>query len=130
MNPEEMKRRTTEYALRVLRLVRSLPKEKGCNHIGQQLLRCGTSVAANYRAACRARSRAEFVAKMGIVEEEADESLFWVELLALDGIVKEAMLKDLMREGHEIVAIAVASKRTARAAATNRQSSIVNRQSV
>jgi len=79
MNKEEMKRRTKEFALRVIRLTEALPKTQTAQVIGRQLLRSATSVAANYRAACRAKSTADFISKMGTVEEEADESLFWME---------------------------------------------------
>ena len=81
MNREEMKRRTKQFALRVIRLVESLPRGRTADVIGKQLLRSGTSVGANYRSACRAKSPADFISKMGIVEEEADESLYWMELL-------------------------------------------------
>jgi len=114
MDPDTLKERTMQYALRVIKVVRSLPGTVDGRQIGRQLLRCGTSVAANYRAACRARSRAEFVAKLGMVEEEADESLFWMELLTRADIIAEKKLKDLMGEGNEIVSMMVSSKRTAR----------------
>ena len=81
MNPEKMKKRTKEFAIEIIKLCRILPKNQETKLIGNQLFRAGTSVAANYRAACRARSRADFISKMGIVEEEADESLFWLELI-------------------------------------------------
>ena len=81
MTPDELKKRTKQFGLRVIQLVESLPKTKTATTIGNQLLRCGTSVGANYRAACRGRSRAEFIAKLGIVEEEADESAYWLEML-------------------------------------------------
>jgi len=82
--------------------------------MGKQLLRCGTSVAANYRAACRARSKAEFIAKIGVVLEEADEGVFWIELLGDTGTVKAARLNDLLREAKELTAIFTASQVTAR----------------
>jgi len=81
--------------------------------LGKQLLRSGTSLGANYRAAGRARSRAEFIAKIGIVVEEADEAVFWLECLIESGIVKEALLRDLLAEANELVAIFAASQRTA-----------------
>jgi len=114
MNAEQMKERTMGYALRIIKLVRSLPRDLVSEVIGRQLLRAGTSVASNYRAACRGRSRAEFVAKLGIVEEEGDESLFWMELLVRAAIVKKRRLEGLMKEGNQIVAIVVSSKKTAR----------------
>ena len=114
MNQEELKERTKAYALRVIRLVESLPNDRTSNVIARQLLRCATSVGANYRAACRAKSKADFVAKMGIVEEETDESLYWMELLMDSGIIGASRLTELMNEGNEILAITVASIRTAR----------------
>ena len=114
MTPEQLKERMKQFALRVIRLVDALPKGKGAEVIGGQLLRSATSVAANYRAACRARSRAEFVAKLGVVEEEADESAFWLELLMESGIMPETRLADLMQEASELTAIIVASRKTAR----------------
>jgi four helix bundle protein len=110
----DLKVRTKAFALRVIRLVDSLPTRRSCDVIGKQLLRCGTSVGANYRAACRGRSTAEFIAKMGIVEEEADESAYWMELLVEGEIVKNEVLADLYTEAGEIVAMVVASIRTAR----------------
>ena len=112
--PEDLKPRTKRFALRVIRLVRSLPNDDVARVISKQLLRSGTSVGANYRAACRARSPAEFCAKMGIVEEEADESAYWMELLIEAEIVKEQLLEELLAEANELVAIVVASIRTAR----------------
>jgi four helix bundle protein len=114
MTPEEMKERTKAYALRVIRLTEALPPGRAADILGRQLLRAATSVGANYRAACRARSQVEFVAKMGIVEEEADESVYWLELLSDSGIMKKQRLAPLMREGEELLRIAIASIRTAR----------------
>ena len=114
MNAEQMKERTMQYALRIIKVVRSLPGGAPEREIGRQPLRAGTSVAANYRAACRGRSRAEFVAKLGVVEEEADESLFWMEVLVRSEIVRHEKLTELMKEGDEIVAMVVRSKKTAR----------------
>ncbi len=110
----DLRVRTKNFALRVIRLVDSLPNKRSCNVIGNQLLRSATSVGANYRSACRGRSNAEFCSKMGIVEEEADESAYWLELLAESDLVKPARLKDLLAEANEIVAMVVASIRTAR----------------
>ena len=109
-----MKVRTKAFALRVMRLVDSLPARRSCEVIGKQLLRSATSVGANYRSACRGRSAAEFVAKLGIVEEEADESAYWIELLMEGDAVKPEALTDLHAEAGEIVAMVVASIRTAR----------------
>jgi four helix bundle protein len=114
MRPEDFKERTMQYALRILKVVKSLRRTVEAELIGRQLLRCGTSAAANYRAACRARSRKEFAAKMGLVVEEADESLFWLELLVRADMLKPSRLKALLAEGNEIVAMAVSSRRTAR----------------
>ena len=110
----DLKVRTKQFALRVMKLVDALPRRRSCDVLGNQLLRSGTSVGANYRAACRARSTAEFCAKMGIVEEEADESAYWMELLVEGGIMKQSRLKDLIDESDEIVAMVVASIKTAR----------------
>ncbi len=133
MRPEDFKTRTRAFALRVIRLVESLPKSQSATVIGKQLLRCGTSVGANYRAACRARSRAEFGAKIGIVEEECDESLYWMELLIASGLVKEALLDELLKEGNEILSLVVASIKTARhrkeSKTRNPKSEIANPQS-
>jgi four helix bundle protein len=114
MTRDEFKQRTKAYALRVIKVVESLPKDTVARTLGSQLLRSGTSVAANYRAAIRGKSSADFVSKMGIVEEECDESLFWMELLIESGRIKPALLADLRREGGEILAITVASIKTAR----------------
>ena len=114
MDKEEMKRRTKQFALRVIRLVESLPRGRTADVIGGQLLRSGTSVGANYRAACRAKSAADFISKMGTVEEEADESLYWMELLVEAGIVLSEKLDALMKEADELVAITVASINTAK----------------
>jgi four helix bundle protein len=114
MSREIFKARTKAYALRVIRVVDALPRDTVSKTLGQQLLRSGTSVAANYRAAVRGRSRADFIAKMGIVEEECDESLFWMELLIESERVKGGRMVQLMREGGEILAITVASIKTAR----------------
>jgi four helix bundle protein len=115
MNSAEFRRRTQAYALGVIRLVRSLPREPVADVLGKQLLRCGTSVGANYRSACRAKSPADFIAKMSIVEEEADESLYWMDLLIDSGLVPASHLDELMSEGKEHLAMTVASIRTAKA---------------
>ncbi len=106
--------RTFDYALRIVRLVESLPKTETNRILGKQLLRSGTSVGANSRAAKRSRSRAEFISKMGIVEEEADESLFWIELLAAAGKVSSTKVDGLLKETNEILSITVSSIKTAR----------------
>lgn len=117
---EQMKARTREFAIRVVRLFRALPKTEEARIIGRQVLRSGTSVAANYRAVGRARSRAEFVSKMGTVVEEADETVFWLDLLVATGTVPEHKLRDLLAEANELLAIFAASQRTARGTAMTR----------
>ncbi len=114
MDQHEMKRRTKALRLRVIRLVQSLPRGRVAEVLGNQLLRCGTSVGANYRASCRARSRADFISKMGIVEEEADESGYWIELLVESGLVEGKCVASLCEEASQLVAITVASIKTAR----------------
>ena len=114
MSEQDLKARTKAFSLRVIRLVESLPAGRTADVIGKQLLRSGTSVGANYRASCRAKSPADFIAKMGIVEEEADESIFWMELLIESGLVRQELLDDLLKEADELVAIVVASIKTAK----------------
>jgi four helix bundle protein len=113
MNETEMKQRTKQFALRVLKLADALPKTRSGNAIGGQIVRSGTSVAANYRALCRAKSRADFINKTSIVEEEADESCFWLELLVDAGLLGSGQVQPLLREANEITAILVASRKTA-----------------
>jgi four helix bundle protein len=127
MNPEEFKKRTKAFAVRVINLVDRLPGSRATNAIANQLVRSGMSVGANYRAACRAKSRADFISKMGTVEEEGDETIYWMELLVESGKVKAAVLKNLMHEAGEILAITVASINTARSK-KNPQSAIRNPQ--
>jgi four helix bundle protein len=110
----DLKKRTKKYALKVVEFVETLPRGRTSDVIGRQLLRAGTSVGANYRSSCRARSTADFIAKMGIVEEETDESLYWMELLIEAGIVKPKNIESLMEEGDELLAITVASINTAK----------------
>lgn len=114
MTQEEMKARTKQFALRVLKLVQSLPPNLVTNTIGKQLLRSGTSVGANYRASCRAKSTPDFINKLTIVEEEADESIYWMELLVEAQLVKENLLKNLMDEGNQILSIVVSSIKTSK----------------
>jgi len=115
LDEAEFKRRTKAIALRVIRLVEALPWQGSAGVIGKQLLRSATSVGANYRAACRAKSTADLIAKLGIVEEEADECLYWMELLIEAGLVPETKLKSLMTEVNAIVAMTVQSIKTLRA---------------
>jgi four helix bundle protein len=111
---EELRNRTKRFALRIIRLFQHLPRSTEAQVLGKQLLRCGTAIAANYRAVGRARSKAEFVSKMGIVVEEADEAVFWIECLIESEIVKPDLLADLLVEANELLAIFAASQRTAR----------------
>jgi four helix bundle protein len=110
----ELAKRATDFALRVVRLYRALPECDEARVVGSQLLRSATSVAANYRAVCKARSRADFISKLGIVEEEADETVFWLEFLGETGVVKKERLRDLVSEGSQLTAIFAASRKTAR----------------
>ena len=114
MDEKEFKNRTKQIALRVIRLVESLPKTNSAQIIGKQLLRSATSVGANYRAACRGKSEADVLHKLSIVEEEADESLYWLELLIEANIISESKLSALMRDINEIVAMTVSSIKTLR----------------
>jgi four helix bundle protein len=114
MTQDEMKARTKQLALRIIKLVQSLPPNLIAEVIGKQLLRSGTSVGANYRASCRAKSTADFINKLSIVEEEADESVYWMELLIEGKIIKENLLKNLMDEGNQILSIVVSSIKTSK----------------
>jgi four helix bundle protein len=105
MKEKDLKERTKKFALKIIRLVASLPRTREADIIGRQLLKAGTSVGANYRESNRARSKAEFRAKIGIVEQEADESLYWIELLDESGITKGKLLEELLVEADELVAI-------------------------
>jgi four helix bundle protein len=125
MNQDELKRRTKQFALRVMNLVDALPRTTTGRAIGGQLVRAGTSVGANYRAACRGRSKAEFAAKLGTVAEEADESCFWLELIVDGGLLKEGLVKPLLDEANELTAIFTAAAKSSRL--SNQQSKIENR---
>ena len=114
MDSLELKQRTKQFALRVLKVAEELPKGVSARVLANQIARSGTSVAANYRAACKARSKAEFVAKLGVVEEEADETQFWLELIGESGLVPAARLELLRREAAELTAIMAAPPKTAR----------------
>ncbi len=114
MSNENLKARTKQFALEIIKLIEALPSGKTCDVVGRQLLRSATSVGANYRAACRAKSPADFIFKMGIVEEEADESNFWIELLVESGKLNSTKAAPLLKECNELVAITVASIRTAK----------------
>src|SRR5580658_4783214 len=117
MTRDEMKKRTKAYANRIVKLCSALPANWIAQTLGKQLLRSGTSVGANYRAVCRAKSNSDFVNKLRIVEEECDESLFWMELLLENNFVKAPRLSGLMKEANEILAIIVSSAKTARVSA-------------
>lgn len=140
MNADDLKKRTKQFALRVLKLVAALPNTVAGRAIGGQLVRLGTSVGSNYRAACRGRSRAEFIAKLGVVEEEADESAFWMELIIEGELLKRKQVVSLLDEANELARIMAQSRITAKNAlirserrpaktkmASNRQSAIGNR---
>lgn len=114
MNKDELQNRTKQYALRIIKLVEALPKTTAGRAIGNQLIRSGTSVGANYRAACRARSSAEFIAKIGTVIEEVDESAFWLEITIDSTLLKKELVESLLQETKEILAIMIASSNTAR----------------
>lgn len=112
MTSEELRVRTQDFALRIIRLVGALPRNMAGQVIGRQVLRSGTLVGANYRAACRARSRADFVGKLAIAEEEADETLYWLELLVKSSLVKPERLLPLVKEANELVAIITSARKT------------------
>lgn len=114
MAGEDLRRRTRQFGLRVIEVVESLPRGRAADVLGGQLLRAGTAVGANYRAACRAKSPADFISKMGTGEEELDESLYWMEMLLDSGIVPSEGVEPLMQEADELLAITVASINTAR----------------
>jgi len=125
MTEPQLLERTKQFALRVFKLVGALPQTIQGRAVASQLIRSGTSVAANYRAACRARSKPEFVAKLGLVEEEADESAFWLELIIETDLLSEAKVRPLLAEANEIAAIIASSKKTAaRSQIANRKSQI------
>jgi four helix bundle protein len=115
----DLKARTKRFAVRVFKLVDALPRTIQGRAVANQIIRSGSSVAANYRAACRARSRAEFIAKIGVVEEEADETLFWLELIIETELLDLKRIAPLLKEADELVAIMAASRKSAIA---NRQS--------
>ena len=114
MDEAQMKKRTKKFAKEIIKLCRNLPDNREGRLIGNQIFRSGTSVAANYRAACRARSTADFISKLAIVEEEADETLFWLELIKEMKILDNDFVDSLMKESDEIIAIIVSSIKTAR----------------
>jgi len=113
MNETELKERTKQFALRVIKLVDAMPRTAAGRALGNQLIRSGTSIGANYRAACRGRSRAEFLAKIGVVVEEADECMFWLELIMDGELMQRSLVEGLWKEADELTAIFVASAKTA-----------------
>ena len=132
MNAQDLKERSKLFAPRVLRLVDALPRTPKGNALSSQLVRSGMSVAANYRAACRSRSRAEFISKIGVAEEEADETALWLELIVADKILPETKTRPLLTEANEIVAIMAASDISAtrnKTSSLKSQSAVRNQQS-
>jgi four helix bundle protein len=113
MTPDELKDRTKKFALRILKVTDSLPRTVSARTLAGQIARAGTSVAANYRAACKARSRKEFIAKLGVAEEEADETQFWLEMIMESGLLPAPKLQPLHQEAREITAILAASRQSA-----------------
>jgi four helix bundle protein len=116
---DELKLRTKKFAIRIVKVFQALPRSEDARTLGKQLLRSGTSVAANYRAVCRSRSKAEFVAKLGVVVEEIDETVFWLELLVESGIIRPVRLGNLQREANELLAIFISSQLTAKGLNSN-----------
>jgi four helix bundle protein len=114
MNKEELKQRTKKYTLRIIKLVEALPKTTAGRTIANQLIRIGTSVGANYRAALRARSKAEFIAKLGIVVEESDESVFWLEIIIENRLLKKGLVEPLLRETNELTAIFFSTRKSSK----------------
>jgi len=132
MKSDDLKERTKQFALRVLKLVAALPNTLNGRTIGGQLVRAGTSVGANYRAACRARSKPEFIAKIGIVEEEADESAFWMELIVEGKLLGQRLVQPLLNEANELAKIMASSRKSASESLkrkANGKSAIGNRKS-
>ena len=115
MDAKTFKQRTKKFGLMIIRLADSLPRTRSADVLGKQILRSGTSVGANYRAACRAKSTADMLYKLKIVEEEGDETLYWLELMGESGIVPKDQLAGLMEECNQLLAMTVASIKTLRA---------------
>lgn len=114
MNKDELKKRTKEFALRIIKLVNALPNNPAGRVLGNQLLRAGTSVGANYRVACRAKSKSDFIYKINIVEEEVDESAFWLELIIESELMPKSKIESLLKEADELTAIFVSTIKTAK----------------
>ena len=125
MDKKDLQKRTKQFALRVFKLVKAMPNTTEARVIGRQIIRSASSVGANYRAACRGRSRAEFIAKLGIVEEEADETVFWLEMIIEAGIFKKEKITPLLKEANEMVSIIVVSLKSVK----GNKSEIRNRKS-
>jgi four helix bundle protein len=125
---KQLQERTTQFAIRIVKLFRALPRNSDTRVMGNQLLRSGTSVAANYRAACRSRSRPEFAARIAVALEEVDESRFWLDLLVRTEVFPRKRLDALLSEADELIRIFSASRRTTLAAIKNQKSSIINRE--
>jgi four helix bundle protein len=113
MTPDELKDRTKKFAVRIIKLADSLPRSASGRNLAGQITASGTSVAANYRSACKARSKKEFIAKLGIAEEEADETQFWLELISETGLIPPQRLAPLYQEAKELTAILAASRKSA-----------------
>ncbi len=126
MNELELKQRTKQFALRVMKVVGALPDNSVGRAIGNQLIRSGTSVGANYRSACRGRSKAEFVAKLGVVVEEADESVFWLELIIDGKLLSKQRIEPLLAEANELTAIMAAAHKTSQSSIQNQKLKIKN----
>jgi four helix bundle protein len=112
VDEDDLKKRTKRFGLRIMKLVAALPNTPQGRTVGGQLVRAGTSVGANYRAACRARSRAEFTARLGVVEEEADESGYWLEMIIEGELMEAKLVTSLLDEANELVAIMTSSRLT------------------
>ena len=121
MDSEELKNRTKQFAHRCIKLATALPDTYLGNHIRGQLIRCATSIAANYRATCLAQSKASFVSKLSIVVEETDEAYFWLEFIIDENLLKRQLVEPLLEEAGELTAIFISSRKTARDSIDNRQ---------
>jgi four helix bundle protein len=124
MTAEQLKERSKKLALRTIKLVDALPRSVAAQVLGRQLLRSATSVGANYRAACRAQSRADFAAKLSIALEEADETAYWLELLGESGLMKPERLEEIAKEANELLAIMAASRKTVRLGKGDHESTV------
>jgi len=129
MNSDELKLRTKRFSLRIIHLIKHLPNSYVGNVIGSQLLRSATSIGANYRSACRSRSKTEFISKIRIVEEESDESVYWIELVDESKLINENRLTELLKEANELTAIFTAIGKTSKQNLKNSKSEIPNSKS-